>query len=481
MKNRARAEQSLPLDELPPFNFESGEYVRSHNSGARALPLGQNQLELERRVERLQARVEDLEALLDERASELFLARETQRLLLGALPDAREAPAGALLVLDRSGTIETVNPAALRLLGYEESELVGQPLGKLLENPDATCLSEAQALAPEGTVLRTEQVLVGKSGLRQKVSFSIGALGVVDEYGDPRRLVCSAFDLGARKNWEVTVRHAEKLEAVGRLTAGVVHELGNPIQFVANGVHFLRESTADLLALLEKHRAVLRSIREGGSVAQAAEHATAAEDDADLGYLIQSMPKAFGACVDGLDRIATIARSVKEFAHPDPREMGEIDLNRAIQTTLTLASNEYKYVAHLRVDLGPLPPVVCHAGEVNQALLSLVVNAAHAIGEVVKGTEQKGRITVRTRLDGDHALVSVEDTGGGIPEPIRERIFEPFFTTKEVGKGTGQGLAIARSVVAGKHGGKLWFETVVGQGTTFFMRLPCKGQNTPFK
>jgi len=157
--------------------------------------------------------------------------------------------------------------------------------------------------------------------------------------------------------------------------------------------------------------------------------------------------------------------------------MCEVDLNRAIENTLTVAQNEYRYVAHLRTDFGPLPPVRCHIGEVTQAILNLVVNAAHAIAEVAKETAQKGRITVRTRLEGDDVIVSISDTGCGIPEPIQGRVFEPFFTTKASGKGAGQGLAVARAIVAGKHGGKLWFESVVGQGTTFFMRVPCGTRN----
>ena len=153
-----------------------------------------------------------------------------------------------------------------------------------------------------------------------------------------------------------------------------------------------------------------------------------------------------------------------------------MDLNGAIETTLTVAGNEFKYVADVETDFGDLPPVTCHAGDVNQAILNIIVNASHAIGDVVKDTGDRGRIVVRTRQEEDSVVVRISDSGGGIPVEVRDRIFDPFFTTKEVGKGTGQGLAIARSVVVEKHGGEIGFESEIGKGTTFVIRLPIAGK-----
>jgi two-component system NtrC family sensor kinase len=154
------------------------------------------------------------------------------------------------------------------------------------------------------------------------------------------------------------------------------------------------------------------------------------------------------------------------------------DLNRTVQNSLTIATSEYKYVARLEMELGDLPPVTCYANEIGQAILNITVNAAHAIGNVMQGSDGKGVITVRTWREGDLAVISIGDTGGGIPENVRARIFDPFFTTKEVGKGTGQGLAIACSAVKGRHQGPLTFETEMGEGTTFFIRLPIAGVAT---
>jgi two-component system NtrC family sensor kinase len=166
---------------------------------------------------------------------------------------------------------------------------------------------------------------------------------------------------------------------------------------------------------------------------------------------------------------------MKEFAHPDRKEMAQVDINQAVKSTLVIATNEYKYVAEVDTDFSELPPVNCYAGEINQVVLNLIVNAAHAIGDVVKGTANKGLIKVSTRVLDDHVEIAVADTGKGIPVEVRSRIFDPFFTTKEVGKGTGQGLAIARAVVVEKHGGTLHFETELGKGTTFYIRLPVNG------
>jgi signal transduction histidine kinase len=286
------------------------------------------------------------------------------------------------------------------------------------------------------------------------------------------RLRGISLDITQQKKLESELNQAQKLESVGRLAAGVAHEINTPVQFVSDSVHFLRDATQDLFGLVQKLRAVKRSVLDGAPSVEAAQEAEAAEDTADLEYLVENMPQAIDRSLDGLGRVATIVRSMKEFAHPDSKEMTTVDLNRAIDSTLTIARNEYKYVADLETDFATLPPVVCYAGSLNQVVLNIVVNAAHAISDVVRGTEQKGRITVRTSQDADHVVISIGDTGGGIPDAIRERIFDPFFTTKEVGKGTGQGLAIARSVVVDQHHGTLSLESVVGKGTTFFIRLP---------
>jgi signal transduction histidine kinase len=265
---------------------------------------------------------------------------------------------------------------------------------------------------------------------------------------------------------------AQKLESVGRLAAGVAHEINTPVQFVSDNVQFVRTSLPDIAAVIHAYRNLRQTVQSAGDVAAAARLAAEAEKTADLDYVMENAPLAIESSIEGLGRIATIVRSMKEFAHPDQGEKKFVDLNQAIRSTLVVARNEYKYVAEVDAQYGELPAVPCYLGEFNQVVLNLLVNASHAIADVVKDSGSLGKLTVRTRADGDSVEISIGDTGTGIPEAARVRIFDPFFTTKEVGKGTGQGLAIARSVIVNKHGGTIWFETESGKGTTFFVRLP---------
>ncbi len=267
----------------------------------------------------------------------------------------------------------------------------------------------------------------------------------------------------ARELIEVELRHSQKLEAIGRLAASIAHEINTPVQFVNDSLNFVQGAGTDLLALIERYRSEHPTTPER----------TAAEAEFDLEYIADNLPKACERSMEGLARIASIVRSMKAFAHPDQTVMAPAEINGAIESTLTIARGEYKQVADIVTELGELPLVTCHVGEVNQVLLNLLVNAAHAIEDVVGPSGGRGRITIRTRAENDQVLISVSDTGAGIPAAIRDRVFEPFFTTKAVGRGTGQGLAIARSVIA-KHGGTLTFESTPGTGTTFRILLPVE-------
>ncbi len=266
---------------------------------------------------------------------------------------------------------------------------------------------------------------------------------------------------------------AQKLESVGRLASGIAHEINTPIQFVSDSLTFVQDAVPQVVELVERYRQLRAQILAGATVdrdvlARIAE----AEEEGDLDYLLENVPKALERCADGLGRVSTLVRAMKEFAHPEQKQKVSADLNRALSNTLTIARSEYKYVAEVEADYGELPPVLCHLGELNQVFLNIVVNAAHAIESASRGADGKGVIRVATRLEAGAVRVSISDTGTGIPEEIRDRIFDPFFTTKEVGKGTGQGLAIARSVVVDKHGGTLTFDSEMGRGTTFHIRLP---------
>jgi signal transduction histidine kinase len=283
------------------------------------------------------------------------------------------------------------------------------------------------------------------------------------------------LDITRQAQLEAELQQSQKLESVGRLAAGIAHEINTPVQFVSDSVQFLRSAFADAVPAIARLHESSRAALGCPSCSGLAQIALDAEAEADMGYLSEHLPEALDLAADGLSRVATIVHSMKVFAHPDRKDQAQIDVNEAITSTLTIARNEYKYVAELETHLGALPPVTCYAGELNQVILNLVVNAAHAIGDAVAGSERRGKITVTTRRDDQHVAISIADTGTGIPAEIRDRVFDPFFTTKEVGKGTGQGLSHARAVIVDKHGGSLTFDTELGGGTTFHIRLPIDG------
>jgi signal transduction histidine kinase len=283
----------------------------------------------------------------------------------------------------------------------------------------------------------------------------------------------------ARNQMAVELLHGQKLQAIGGLAAGVAHEINTPIQFVGDNVRFLHDAFAELAKLLEQHELLYQKIRDGVQK-PALDALDQARQRADLEFLRKEIPVALDQTLDGIGRVATIVKALKVFSHVDAgSRKTAADLNSALESTIVVARNELKYVADVETAFGDLPPVVCHLGDLNQVFLNLMVNAAHSIEDVVEGTGKKGHIRVETHIDsnpeGDWAEVSISDTGTGIPEEVRGRIFEPFFTTKPVGKGTGQGLALARAVVVEKHGGTLTFDTAMGQGTTFHIRIPVNG------
>jgi PAS domain S-box-containing protein len=280
-------------------------------------------------------------------------------------------------------------------------------------------------------------------------------------------------DISDRLVLEHELVQAQKLESIGHLAAGIAHEINTPTQFVGDNVRFLSDSFSDIGLVLEQYQRLLDAAKTGGCPEALIESCEAANRGADLAYLLAEIPKAIEQSAEGIDRVATIVRAMKEFAHPGNTEKAAVNLNKAIESTVTVARNEWKYVANLHTDLDPsLPLVPCLVGEFNQVVLNMIVNATHAIADAVKGAGGKGTITIGTSHVGDFVEVRIADTGMGIPESIRHKIFDPFFTTKEVGKGTGQGLAIARSVVVDKHGGTIAVDSAVGKGTTFLIRLP---------
>jgi two-component system NtrC family sensor kinase len=376
------------------------------------------------------------------------------------------------------GVVVEVNPALERMLGYTRAEMTGRPLWEFVDERDAGVWQSYYGVPPERRpdILGADRHYLRKGGA---IVYSIVSVSMVeDPVGRPSFSIHVVEDVTEHRRLEIELRQAHKLESVGRLAAGLAHEINTPIQFISDSVLYIRDAVASLAGLIPQYRGLLQTVVDADGSGRLAGEIDRVEEDADLGYVLEHAPKAVDRSIEGLKRVATIVRSMREFAQLEGHEMTWVDLNRAIESTLAVARSEYTHVAEIETDLQEIPLVACHGGEVNQVILNMIVNAAQAIEDVVAGTEQRGVIMVRTAREDDAVVVSIADTGAGIPEAVRHRIFEPFFTTKEVGRGTGQGLAIARSVVVDKHGGQVSFQSDGGKGTTFFVRLPINGKKT---
>jgi len=240
-------------------------------------------------------------------------------------------------------------------------------------------------------------------------------------------------------------------------------------------VRFVDDAFKDLSGIVAESLKLLERCREEGSHPDTVARIDDLAEEADLAFVMDEVPKACARALEGTERVAVIVRAMKNFAHPGDGKMKGVDINQSLANTVTVAKNEWKYVADVVEDYGDIPIVNCLAGDINQVFLNIIVNAAHAIGDVVGNSGEKGTITVSTRLEEGKVVVRIGDSGTGIPPENREKIFDPFFTTKEVGRGTGQGLAIVHDIIVERHRGSIDVETEVGKGTTFVIALPPEG------
>jgi two-component system NtrC family sensor kinase len=268
---------------------------------------------------------------------------------------------------------------------------------------------------------------------------------------------------------------AQKLESIGQLAAGIAHEINTPIQYIGDSVEFLRSAVGSLGEVLVQYRQLHTGSEASDTDAMLA-RAKAAEEAVEFDFLQSEIPRAFDRTFDGVARVARIVRAMKEFSFPEAREHTYADINHALENTLVVARNEYSLLASVETQFGDLPDVKCNVSELNQVFLNLIVNAAHAIQASGKDAAT-GVIAIRTSAANSLVEIAIRDNGCGIAPEHANKVFDPFFTTKEVGRGTGQGLSIARAVVVTRHGGTLSFETQVGRGTTFFVRVPVNGIN----
>jgi len=389
---------------------------------------------------------------------------------------------GSIMIsLDGDGAVTRWNRAAAELLGLSGRQALGGVLFDLDIGWDWAPVREAiESCRRTGEAVRVDEIRLRTAG--QERFLGLTANPVSSPEGQPPGVLILGRDITGIKVREALASHEVKMQSIGRLAAGIAHEINTPIQYVSYNAGFLEGAFADLLRLVEAYRqafATLGQLGEGrGDCLPPALRQTVegAEREADLDYLSTEIPAAVANSRKGIRQVADIVRAMRQFSHPGGREKTFFDINAAVKDALLVSRNEWKDTAGLVMELDPeLPPVCGLPQEIGQVFLNLILNAAQAMEET-RGdkTGVLGSLTARTARQGASVTVSVADTGPGIPEEVRARVFDPFFTTKSVGKGTGQGLSLAYAVVE-RHGGDIFFETTPGQGTVFTVRLPIDG------
>ncbi|HMD18537.1 MAG TPA: PAS domain S-box protein [Terriglobales bacterium] len=393
-------------------------------------------------------------------------AHEEAELFINSVPSI-------LIGISRDSRIQRWNLAAAQVFGLAAVEVAYKPLANcgiqwaradMKVEIDSWCVGrESRRIDALPFVIHDETRFLG---------LTLNWISAPEEQIDELLIIGS--DVTDREILGQQLRQAQKLEAIGQLAPGIAHEINTPIQYVGDNTRFLQESWPSFHTLFALTREMQQQATPGPISPQTLERLDALAQGADFEYLQTEIPHAIEQSLEGIQRVAKIVRAMKEFSHPGSEEKKAIDINQAIETTITVAHSEWKYVADVETHFDPdLPLVLCHAGEFNQVILNLLINAAQAIAPPTGDSSQtKGKIVVSTMRDQDWAGISISDTGVGIPEAARSRIFEPFFTTKPVGKGTGQGLALAHTAIVRRHGGKIWFDSELGKGTTFHIRIP---------
>lgn len=398
---------------------------------------------------------------------------------LRQLSSAVEQSPVSVVITNLNGEITYVNPRFTDCTGYTFEEVRGQN-PRLLQSgrtPDSDYKHLWETITA-GREWRGELCNKKKNG---ELYWEFAAISPIkDVNGKTTHFLAVKEDVTERKMMEGQLRQVQKLEAIGQLAAGIAHEINTPMQFIGDNTRFVREAWTSLDPLLSTVQSFSESKTSQAVSPDPLTQLRGIFEARDFGYIREEVPRALDQSLEGIDRVSKIVQAMKEFSHPGSDEKHLTDINKAISTTVTVARNEWKYVADVETILADnLGMVPCHAGELHQVLLNLLINSAHAIGEVVgNGGQNKGKITIRTWKDNDATNISIQDTGAGIPVEIGSRVFDPFFTTKAVGKGSGQGLALAYASIVKKHDGRIWFESDGKKGTTFYIQLPMSARTT---
>lgn len=438
---------------------------------------------LRRALARERAARREAESLLENKSRELYDANQSLEQATAAL--RREAMLSQAIVqtagegivtFDGNGIIHAVNPAAEQIFGLAASHLIGQSVAQLLEDCDLRQLARAEYFAGDSEQSVACHCLRGRRADGAVIEMELASSRI----NLPVNVLYTWMirDITERTSLERQLAFAQKMESVGRMAAGIAHEINTPIQYIAANLDFLGKAFASVQELLQTYDQLLSRCENEGVGQAEIDTVRSTKKRLKTEYLIDEVSPAIEQASEGCQRVASIVSAMKEFSHPGCRK-SVIDLNRAIMSTVTISRNEWKYVAEIDLHLdASLPEISCYPSDLNQAFLNLIVNAAHAIGEANE-PDERGTIRISTAQREDCIEIHIADSGVGIPVDLQQKIFEPFFTTKPVGKGTGQGLSIVYSVIVEKHGGTIHVESQPGQGTMFVLRIPLLTANSP--
>jgi len=379
-----------------------------------------------------------------------------------------------LIGLSKDDKIVLWNSKAEEVFGQDQADVMGLPLkqcGVDWEwNKIADGISESRAA---GRPTRMDNIRFKRvDGEERYLGLTINHLA-----GDHDCIMRSTMvgeDITDRKKLDIQLQQSQKMEAIGQLAAGIAHEINTPTQFVGDNTRFFQDAYEDLIQIIREYEDLIDKAKSDALTADLIIAAEKRIQDMDLAYLEDEIPVALEHTLKGVERITKIVQAMKIFSHPGMITKEPTDVNKEIEKTITITRNEWKYVAEMETEFDAnLPAVPCFRAELNQVILNLIINAAHAIAEVnANASPERGIIRIQTYHEDNWAKIRISDTGAGIPQEIRHKIFDLFFTTKGPGKGTGQGLAISHSVIVEKHKGTLDLESREGQGTTFIIGLP---------
>ena len=399
---------------------------------------------------------------------------------LATLPTAMDnkellnAISAVLIVTDVDGVTTIWNPAAEEAFGWEADSVLGRSILELEWSADSESLVEGirGALESGSEVQLQDAAFTHRDGSRGLLSAHVAP--VRGPKAERRGAVLLGRHVTERRSCDARLMLSQKLQSIGELASGMAHEINTPTQFISDNARFLQDSFEKLETVFDAVRSLKAAVENEGDTREAQAAILDAAEDANLEYLCVEIPQALEESLSGVARVSKIVRAMTALSHPGSRKREQVDVNRAIRDMVTISTNRWKYVASLELELDEqLPLIPGQCDELSQAILNLIVNAADAISEGgARPADAKGTICIGSRLDGDDCVITVSDDGAGIPDEVRGRIFDSFFTTKGVGKGTGQGLAISRLVIAEKHEGSIDVESRVGEGTTFTIRLP---------